>query len=177
MGEAAHRLGERAEARPVLVRTGLAEARHADHGESGRKRAQPLVSEVPALEGAGAEALDQDISPGRLDQAAEQRLPGRLAERQGDRLLVAGKLLPGERNAVLAAPEMAALVAADRVLDLDHLGAEIAEDHGDGRAGDDLPAIDDGDAAERHPLDVRFLAHDLTPSAQAMTRFAMPTIA
>src|SRR4030095_6083357 len=85
--EAAHRGGNAPEAGTRAARSGLAERRDADHDERAPDRGQRLPPEVPALERPGSEVLGQHV---RLpDQAPDQRLPLRIPEVAGDRLLVA----------------------------------------------------------------------------------------
>ena len=67
VGIAGVTLGERAEARAVAVRAGLAEAGDAQHDEPRVDLAQHVVAEPPALERTLAIVLDQDVgiaSPG-----------------------------------------------------------------------------------------------------------------
>src|SRR5207247_4133549 len=85
--EAAHRGGDAPEAGTLAARSSLAERRDADHDERAAERGQRLPPEVPALERPGSEVLGQHV---RLrDQAPDQRLPLRVPEVAGDRLLVA----------------------------------------------------------------------------------------
>ena len=165
----------------VFVRPGLPEAGYADHRQARAQRAQPLIAQVPALERAGAETFDQNVRLRLFDQAAEKFLARRLAKRKRNRFLVARKHFPIKRDAVLAAAEIAALVAALRVLHLDDLGPEVAQIHGYRRSRDHLPAINHHKAAERQVFTVRFVPHwapqRLMFSDQARTRFAIPTIA
>ena len=51
-------------------------------------------------------------------------------------------------RAVVAAAETAERIAALRVLDLDHFGAEIGQHHAGERRGDHRAELDDADALE-----------------------------
>ena len=97
--EAAHRLGEGAEAGPGRVGAGLAEAGHAGDDEPRVGGVQGGRSEVPAFEGAGPEVLDEDVGVGREPQQERRLL--RAAEVDGDGALVATQRLPPQADAVL----------------------------------------------------------------------------
>jgi hypothetical protein len=130
------------------------------------------------VQGARAKALDQHVGLGGRDQLDEKVLPARIAEVQRDRFLVARDQLGEERGAVPRLAEMPDLIAAPRILDLDDVGAEVAEEHRHRRAGDHLPAVEHRDAGERR----RLLGHDVgstgvLASASASTRRAFTTIA
>ena len=146
-GEAAHRLGERAEAGPRAVRPELAEAGDARDDEAGVERVQHLGADAPAFERAGSEVLDQHVGVG--DELLEELRAVGVAEVQRDRLLVAADHLPPQRHAVLDVAVAAHRVAALGVLDLDHVGAEVAE-HGRGhRSGEERCQVDHLEARER----------------------------
>jgi hypothetical protein len=61
--EAAERLGERAEARFLALRAGLAEAGDAHDHEAGIDLVQQLGAETPALEPTRPEVLDEHVGP------------------------------------------------------------------------------------------------------------------
>src|SRR5262249_58726349 len=119
------------EAGTVAARPGLAERRDANHDERTADRRERFPSEIPALERPGSEVLGQDV---RLrDQAPDQRLPLRLSQVAGNRLLVARLDEPpvGAAGVGAGGSAQASQVVADaRLLDLDHLGAELAEQRG-----------------------------------------------
>src|SRR5699024_1766958 len=72
------------------------------------------------------------------------------AQVESHRLLIACKHRPPERGSLdPGLPPLAHGVAVFRILDLDDLGAQIAEDLPAERAGDELPHLDDSDASER----------------------------
>ena len=115
--------------------------------QTGVELEQHVGGEAPALEGAGPEVLDQHVGGG--DQAAEDlgALGGGQAERDG--ALVARDLRPPDRGAVERRAVAAHAVAGLRVLDLDHLGAEVAEDLAGQGPGQDRRGVDDAEAGER----------------------------
>src|SRR5262249_3699647 len=82
------------------------------------------------------------------DELQEELLStrGRQVERRGQ--LVAREHLPPQAVAVLLVAVRPKRIAA-RMLDLQHLGAEVAEQRRGERAGDDGREIDDPDALER----------------------------
>ena len=141
--EAAHRLGQRPERAPLRVRAGLAEAGHAQHDEPGVELVQPVGPEPPALHHAGPEVLDQHV--GVRDEALEQLAALGPAEVERDGALVARDDLPPQAVAVLAVAVGARGVAA-RVLDLDHVGAVVAEQHRGDRRGVDRAQVEHADA-------------------------------
>ena len=126
VAQPAHRLGDRGEARALGVRPGLPVAGDPREDHARVDLAHPVVADPPALERPGPEVLDDDV--GMLDEPQEQLLPARLAQVERDALLVPRLHGPPQRAALVAG--LAPL--ADRVrlpgrLDLDDLGAEVAE--------------------------------------------------
>ncbi len=106
-----------------------------------------LGAEAPALEGAGAEVLDHHV--GVAASSRNTSWPSGVREHQRDALLVAAEHLPPQPDAVRAAAVGARGVAA-RVLDLDHLGAEVAEQRRGQRAreeGGDVEDLQSGECA------------------------------
>ena len=100
-GEATHRLGQRAEPRPVRVRPELAERRDArDHQPRIAFEQRRADRKVPALQRPGPEVLDQDV--GAADQVEEHVPRERCREVERDRPLVAADRLPPQSDAVLA---------------------------------------------------------------------------
>src|SRR5664280_1139632 len=76
--------------------------------------------------------------------------PPRTVQVEGERLLVPRLGQPGQRvTAAGRRPEVSEYVTADRILDLDHLGPELAEDAGAVRAGDDRGQIQHPQAGQR----------------------------
>ena len=91
---------------------------------------------------AGAEVLEHDVA--RADQLLRRRQAFGGVDVEDDALLVA---VERAEEADAEARQLARLVAAGR-LDLDHLGAEVGEDHPAGRAHDHVRELDDADAVE-----------------------------
>src|SRR5690606_21011885 len=102
--------------------------------------------EVPALEGAGTEVLDQYVGIG--EDALEQLLTFRGGQVDRCRALVAGQDLPPQANTILGVSVPAGRVAASRVFDLDHVGTEVAHAHGCRRAREQRRDVHDLDSGE-----------------------------
>src|SRR5690606_11521302 len=120
---------------------------------------------------------------GLLRQAADQRLALGMAEVHGNRLLAAverqviGRL--GAMRPLHARLEAARFVAAAGLLDLDHGGAQLGQDHRGERARQYAREIQYGDAVERShcpppapKLRMMVLASRPTASASASARSA-----
>ena len=108
--------------------------------------------EVPALERARPEVLDEHVALGH--EAAQQVLALLHAKVERDELLVARLHGPPQAAALeVAAAPVAQRVAAIGRLDLDDLGAEVAEDPADERAGEEDAELDDAHAEQRSLLD------------------------
>ena len=142
VGEAGHHLHHFVERDAMLVGPGQeALVRHVD---------QPLVLllqrrvvEAVFRQRAGAEILAHDV--GGRDQLLDRaRDP---SGRQGPRVTLFLLRLNRREEAGARADQPARLVAARR-LDLDHLGAEVAEDHAAGRPHHHVAELDHADAAE-----------------------------
>jgi hypothetical protein len=106
---------------------------------------QDLGPEPHRLERAGAEILDQHARA--AGEAEQQFAPARLAQGKRQALLVARIELPMDADAVRLPG--AQRVAPLRVLDLDHLGAEIGQLQADHVAGNQPRQVDDPDPVER----------------------------
>ena len=145
--EAALRLHDEVVAGAAAFRARLAKARDRAIDELLVQLAERRVPEPKLLHGAGAEVLENDVA--HLHEIGEDLARGRRLEVQRDALLVAvdrhevGRLAPDERR---PAPRVVALA---RLLDLDHLGAHVGEDHGAERAGEDAREVEDANAGER----------------------------
>src|SRR5581483_674271 len=114
--------------------------------QAGVDRRRGGVAEPELREAAGPEVLDQHVS--RRDQAAQRLGAVRRLEIDRDALLAA---VQREEEAALAADERrprARVVAVLGLLDLQHLGAPVAELHRAERTGDDPRQIDDLHAVE-----------------------------
>ena len=160
-GEAAHRLGERAEPGARGVGAGLSEAGEPDDdqarvlGHAARRGRSPSA---PGCRGGSS-------PPPRRRCAARRRktsAPSAGLEVEGDGPLVAADLLPPQRHAVLAPAVATHVVAAARVLDLDHIGAEVAEDLAAQGAGEDGRDVEDPQALQWRGV----LGHKTVRSAQ-----------
>ena len=146
MGKPAHGLGNGAEAGAVAQRPRLAEARHPKHDQARVQFRQHLPAQTPALQRAGPEILDKHI---RVPDQRPQRLGAvRLLQVQHDRALVARRHLPPEPDAVLAMPHAAQRVAA-RVLHLDDVGPEVAQNGCRQRPCENRRAVDHLQAGDR----------------------------
>src|SRR5436309_2857133 len=66
-----------------------------------------------------------------------------------DALLVTVEREEGDRHAVRGRVAVAALVAAARRLDLDHLGTQVGEDRGAERPRQEAGQVEDADSGER----------------------------
>ena len=141
VGEPAHHLHDLVERRPLLVRPGQEALERAI--DQARIDLLEILRPQPALgHRVRREVLDQHV--GRLQQLHQHRPAlGRIGvERQA--LLVAVEVA---EEAGAEAAQLARAVAVDR-LDLDHLGAEIGQDHAAGRSEDGVGEFDDADAFE-----------------------------
>jgi hypothetical protein len=92
--------------------------------------------------------MPQPSSVGFADQLLRDLLPLLLPQVQCDRALVARLHLPPDRRAVLDQPPVAQRIARARRLDLDHVGAEVAERLAGKGAGDQLAHLDDPQALQ-----------------------------
>src|SRR3546814_1683678 len=101
--------------------------------------------EVPLLQRAGAEILDQYIGLG--DQLARQLLALRRPQISRDRIFIARDHAPPARLVALA--PVSHLVAGHRRFELDDFGAHIAEQLPAEGPGDQLPPFDDPDSFQR----------------------------
>ena len=97
VAQAAHRLADRAEAGAARVGPGLPVAGDADHDEARVGGGELLPAEVPFLERARAEILDQEV--GLRGELEQEPLPLGLAQVERDRFLVARDDRPPERRA------------------------------------------------------------------------------
>ena len=140
-GEAVHvpqtadRLGHRGVTGLVGIRTGLAVAGHSDQNDARVALAQNLITQVPLLQCAGPEVLDDDVAA--LGEVTEEFPTAGRAQIERDALLVAGVHRPEEMMSVdLGLPPGADRIRRAGWLDLDDLGAHVAEQSGGERPGD-----------------------------------------
>ncbi len=149
---AARGLRDHIEGEVLLVRAPFAEALDLAIDDAGVDGADRVIAKADALDRAGRHVFDHDIGSPR--HVLDQRQAAFGFEVDSDRLLVGVELKeiiriraarrPGKRGA--------AGLAALRVLDLDHLGAEPGQCLGRGRAGLELGQVehlDPGEAFER----------------------------
>jgi hypothetical protein len=149
-GDAADRVRDAGKTGSVAVGAGLAIAGDAQHDQAGIDLAQHLPAESPFFEGAGPEVLAQHVR--LLDQFLEQFDAFGQVQVDGHRFLVACFAEPGQGVLALGRrAEVTHRVAADRVLDLQYLGAKFAQDGGAVGRGDHRRGIDDADAGKWQP--------------------------
>ena len=133
-GEPAHRLGERAEAGPPGVRADLAEPGDPGDHQPRVDRVQLGRPEPPALQRARPEVLDQHVGVG--EQPAQDRGAVRVGQVEGDARACCGRA-PSTTARRRPWPGRARGPGrAGRVLDLDHVGAEVAEERRGERPGE-----------------------------------------
>ena len=153
-GEAVHvpqsagGFGHRGVTRLVRLGAGLSVTGHAHQDDAPIAFAQHVVTEIPLLQGAGPEVLDDDV--GLLDEVEEELAALGLAQVQRHGLLVARVDRPEEVVSV----EFGLTPGAQRIwgawwLDLDDLGAHVAQQSPGERSGDQRADLDDPDAVER----------------------------
>src|SRR5262249_34837871 len=102
-------------------------------------------------------------------QEAEEQLASLgVAQVERDALLVAVEGEEDDGHAVDFGIPVTALVAALRRLHLDHLGAEVAQDRGAERPGEEARQVEDTDAGERaHRQGTKFLSAERSASRSA----------
>ena len=147
VGEAAHRLGQRAVAGAVALGAAPAVAGDVQHHDVRVGGVHRLVVDAPALEGARPVADDQHVAD--VEQPVEQLLALGLAQVERDAALVAADALPHEADAVAAVAPRAHRVAGAGRLDLDDLGAELAERGAHHRARGEGRRFDDPQPVQR----------------------------
>ena len=166
IAQAAHGLADESVAGPLRIGAGLAEARHPGHDQPGVAGSQGVIAHAPLFQGTGAEVLDEDV---RLVDEGQGQLPAfRLAQVEGHRALVAPDHGPPGRQALGQGPApLAHGIALARVLDLDHVRAEVAKDLPAEGPGDEGSHFDDPEVGQgafhggiRH-VALRFRAADL----------------
>src|SRR6202011_3959384 len=146
--QAAGRLGDGGVAGLVSLGASLPVAGHPHQDDAPVTFTQNVVAEIPFLQRAGPKVLDDDVRA--LDQLEEQ-FPARLFPQvQRDGLLVAGVHGPEEMMAVeFGLPPGAQRVGRARWLDLDDLGAHVAEQPAGKRTRDQRADFDHADAVQR----------------------------
>ena len=119
---AAHGLGDHVEGQVVLERAALAEAFHLGVDDAGIDLGDDIVAEPQPLDGARREVLHEHVGLG--GEIEDDLLAGRRLQVDGQRFLVGVEDQEIERGAAGLSQDHAAGIAAFRVLDLHHLGAQ-----------------------------------------------------
>ena len=130
-----------------------------------------FVADAERVHHAGAEVLDHDIR--RLRQAVEERLPLRRLDLHRQRPLVPVR---GEEEGALARlrrpvrieegrPRRPAILAAHRILDLNHVRAEIAEELRARRPRQMPPQIKHPNPRKRHHPCLPAICHPAPPDS------------
>ena len=157
--------------RPVL-----AVSRDANQDRAAIELLQLIIAEAPFLQRAGAEILDDDVAFGR--KPAQQVAAAVAGEVERHAFLVARFRKPHQRVAAFGVgAETTQRVAGLRRLDLDHLGAELAENGGAVRPRDEGSEIEDADSLERrHGRSFRLAARSssLLATLMCMTSIISP---
>src|SRR6185312_10717821 len=129
--------------RPVLAVRG-----DADQDRATIELLQLVIAEAPFFQRTWTEILDDDVA--FRGELAQQIAPAFAGQIERDAFLVACFRQPHQRVAAFGVgPEPAQRVAGAGRLDLDHLGAELAQNGGAMRAGDESAEIEDADSLER----------------------------
>ncbi len=148
VSEARDRLAGGREPRALAVAAGLAVAGHARVDAAGVPLVHVVGPQAPALHRARAEVLQHDVGGG--GELGGDPLPRGLAQVERDGALVAGQDRPPQAVVVVAqAPPVAHRVAVARRLDLDHVGAEVAQQRARVGAGEQLAELDRPQAVQR----------------------------
>ena len=151
VAQAGDRLASGREARALAVAAGLPVARDPRVDRAGVHRVHVLGAEPPALHRAGPEVLEHHVC-GRHEPLRDL-LAALLAQVERHRRLVAGEDRPPQRVVVVAqAAPVAHRVARAGRLDLHHVGPEVAEQRPHVGTREELPELQDAQAAERPVL-------------------------
>src|SRR5262249_10861093 len=108
------------------------------------------------------------------DEALQQRLAARLSQVERDRAFAPSLDRPEERVAVDERPDRAHEVALARQLDLDHVGAEIAEQRRRERRRDARAEVEDPQPHERPRAHRAVRLRPRPRSRSAIMRFTEP---
>src|SRR6185437_6826900 len=141
IADPAHRFADRAEARPVAIRTRLTVAGDADHRQLRVDRVQHVPAKAEFFERAGTQILDHHVGFGGKPLDDLDAIRGLQVHAHG--LLVARLQIPPERGAFMQLAPFAKGIAGFGRFDLDDVGAELGhEARGKGR-GDESSDLDD----------------------------------
>jgi hypothetical protein len=138
----AHALGDLVEARPLGVRPVLAEAGNAAEHDALVDLLQRFIVDAETVFHVGAEILDHDV--GLFDQPLERGEALRRLQIERHAAFVALKIL--EVGAFARPARALALGQVGRRLDLDDIGAPVAQLAHASRAGSDPGQIEDSEA-------------------------------
>ncbi len=140
---AAHGLHDDVQRRPLTVRSCLSEAGCASEDDAWIARGESLVADAELVERAGREVLHHDVD--LLREAQEQVPPFVGLQVDGDGALPAVDAEEVRAPVVLVWARGAGDVAVGRPLDLDHVGAEVAQHHGGVGPGEHPREVEDLD--------------------------------
>jgi hypothetical protein len=131
--EPAHRLRDEIEARSITIRASVAEPGHAPAYQTRIEITQPFVRETHRGQHAGSVVIDQHVALG--NQTRQDGTPVIRTQVKRDRALVTIIIgeIPGKP--ILDRALLAHRIALARCLDLDDLGAKVAEQHRAERTG------------------------------------------
>ncbi len=137
---------QRAVPQPVAPRPAVAEGTAFGQHHARIQRLQGFVRKAKCGKSSRLEVGEHRVGVG--DQSAEHLLAGGAAQVEAERQVVA--MRPRERLAHgFADAGLSQSVRVGRALDLDHLGAQIAEQPAEFAAGDDDAEVDDAQPVER----------------------------
>ena len=144
------------ETRPFGVRPGLAESGNVQHDQARIDRMQLIPAQAKPPQHARAKVLDQDV--GITQQVPHDRDAGLGLEVQGDAPLVASGDKPPQSHALRFRAHVSQAVAYVRLLDLDHVCAQVSHQCGGHRAGNGDAEFNDTQilqgTSRRRPLGV-----------------------
>ena len=146
LGQARERLGQRARPGPVVIGPVLPVAADAHDHERRVHARQLVVRAVPSPLDGGGQVLHQHVD--ERQQLTEEALPVGAVEVERDAALVAVRVGPHERPAGALHADAPERVARGR-LQLDHVGAEVAEDRRHLWGREEVGDVEDAEAVER----------------------------
>ena len=123
VAQSAHRFANRTEPRPITIGTGLAVAGDAHQRQVGIEFGEHVPSEAQLLQSAGPKIFEHDV--GLRRKRLGDGKPFVRLEVDRNRLLVARLQIPPQRRAFMQLAPFPQGVALARLLDLDHIGAEL----------------------------------------------------